>query len=150
MLSPDGQTLLFTTDWNAYDFLGDLYAITIGNPATMRPVLLVPFVNPLAYYLESTWSPDGQWIAFSECDAGWICSRGFGWLSIVRPDGTGRQFLADASGLASPSWSPVASHLAYSSWSCVGIAPCIKVIPATGGQSVEVINNATQPAWRPR
>jgi Tol biopolymer transport system component len=148
-LSPDGQTLVFTTDWRAYDFLGDLYAITVGDPGSMRPVWLGSFPGISFLFAEARWAPVGDRIAFAECRFTWAWCDAEGMLSIVGPDGDGYRILTPTFGFASPSWSPTGSHIAYTMWDCLGQAPCIRIIAADGGPWIEVLDNAHQPAWRP-
>ena len=80
----------------------DIFAYSLGTDSAARRARLTFTPNNEE---QSSWSPDGQWIAFKQLDDVWV----------VRWDGTGLQQLTDfPAGLnnTQPSWSPDgADHL---------------------------------------
>lgn len=88
-ISPDGKTILF-------DMLGEIYAL----PATGGKA--VPIATGMAFEVQPTFSPDGQWIAY-------VSDRSGGdnvW--IARTDGSGARRISDEDEGAvrtSPEWS---------------------------------------------
>jgi Tol biopolymer transport system component len=150
-VSPDGQSVAFTSDQRAYDFLADLYVAPIGQPAEFQPLLLGPFfaVDGRELYLQAAWSPDGQRIAVTACNNPTHWCAGEGWIGLVRPGGAQIEHLVTTLGRGSPSWSPNSAWLAYTSRTCAGAIPCIQVISVDGGAWEEVLVDAKDPSWRP-
>jgi Tol biopolymer transport system component len=97
------------------------------------------------------WSPDGQSIAYIA--AKWrheCCAFDFS-LVTIRPDGSGRQVLADAGGcyclgIAPPgvAWAPDGTLIAFGD-AGIGLA----VIQPDGSSRRVIARNYYSPAWRP-
>ena len=68
-------------------------------------------------HMDPAWSPDGQWIAY-------VLSPGH--IYIMKPDGTGAQFLVDGE---TPSWSPDSRRIVYSvyNWNGAGALYAIDI-----------------------
>lgn len=88
-ISPDGKTILF-------DMLGEIYALPAAGGKA------VPIATGMAFEVQPTFSPDGQWIAY-------VSDRSGGdnvW--IARTDGSGARRISDEDEGAvrtSPEWS---------------------------------------------
>ncbi len=65
-------------------------------------------LTPDMGYTDPTWSPDGQWIAYTLSP---------GSILIMKPDGTGSQYLTDG---VLPSWSPDSRRIAFSLYNWLG------------------------------
>jgi Tol biopolymer transport system component len=93
--SPDNQ-------WIALNLLGDGIFLIRPDGSDLHPLV---GDSVLKWYVSTlSWSPDGEWIALCS-DAG---------LYRLRPDGTGLQRLAPASGfLSAPMWSSDSQWIAY-------------------------------------
>ena len=97
-------------------------------------------------YHASTWSPNGDLIAFTSC-----CSGSFGHLFVMAPDGTGVTQLTDDSlgwDANGPAWSPDGSKILFS---CTGMC----LISPDGSGLVNFtelyagLTTGDLPAWAP-
>jgi len=161
-LSPDGRTLAFISTRNGYRaniWLLDLYTGRLTQ-LTGTTGVHGKEGQPDCYFRPS-WSPDGQWIAFSsDRDTEWTGhDNGHGWehtqelaIYVIRPDGTGLRKVAGKPGycLGSPKWSPDGKRIVFyeltveATWGArrpnyIGKAPSqiVSVDAATGGDRVE-------------
>jgi Tol biopolymer transport system component len=129
-LSPDGTRLAFvSTRADSADGIGrnniwllDIATGKLSNLTGAAPVQSDP-EKPDCFFRPS-WSPDGQWIAFSsDRDTDW---RGHnetrGWehtqglrIYIIRPDGTGFREVASRAdyALGAPKWSPDSKRIVF-------------------------------------
>ena len=105
--SPDGSKLA----WLVYGELdeGSTMALAVMDLARLEARLVHPYlVQPMGGFPPAaTWSPDGQWVAFSAYDQD--PSRSGVW--VVRADGSQERFLGAGS---QPVWHPDGNRLAFS------------------------------------
>ena len=93
---------------------------------------------------DPSWSPDGQWIAFTSTGAEPAPDRGSIW--IMRPDGTGKRRLTSSEGFDSqPTWSPDGQRIAF------GRAGHITIVTVATGAVNALLLPGVQlaPAWSP-
>lgn len=125
VLSPDGRTLAFVSTRNGYRANIWLQDIRTGR---LRQLTGIGDVRgkegqPDGYFRPS-WSPDGQWLAFSsDRDTEWTGhDNGAGWehtqelaIYAIRADGTGLRKVAARPGycLGSPKWSPDGQRIVF-------------------------------------
>jgi TolB protein len=141
--APNGQELALTYD-KASPNQGDIdvYRVALaGEPLT--PV--APSGKKLSHEESPTWSPDGEWIAYTST------FEGNQELYVIRKDGTERRRLTTHTGLdAHPSWSPDGERIAFATdrWGDLEIATA-----DTYGGNVQRITESggldDYPAWSP-
>ncbi len=97
--SPDGEWLLFTSDFNG---VSDIYRVRLDGRWFQN------LSNPLESGFYPVWSPDGRWIAFTSDDEGHFE------LYRMRPDGSDRQRLVTLpAAIHIPAWSPDGEWIAF-------------------------------------
>jgi hypothetical protein len=150
--SPDGSQIAFTrcggTNCN-------IWAMTSAG-ANQHQVTNGP--GNLDLETDPAWSPGGHWIAFRAILAGQHCNR----ITIVHPDGTGRQTLTTCSHQHtggtqdfSPTWSPDGSRIAFWRFYDATLRRRIDriMVMRRDGSGVHAITpasmSASDPAWSP-
>lgn len=148
--SPDGKTIAFSSDWRAFDFLFDLYAMN-ADGSNIRTVMEGPFfwVDGLTFYFQPAWSPNGSQLAMVVCTWAFDNCYPNSTVVVANPDGSGRKTLVEAGGYARPTWSPDGTMIAFGVSSCRQCPGSIRYVTADGNASGLIFSNGHSPSWRP-
>jgi hypothetical protein len=136
--SPDGIRIAFRSQRIGSTWRVNLYVMNDdGSGAT-------PLTNSTAYTEPGApaWSPDGRTIAFGSGD-----------MYLMNADGSEiRRFLSGGTSIGSPDWSPDGRNIAFDDRDCWNFGPCPRgiVIGTIDERYSIVIDDASEPAWRPR
>lgn len=145
--SPDGERIAFVSDWQAYDFVYDVYVMN-ADGSQITPL----FAGPLGsgtFYFQPSWSPDGGKIAVVVCAYAWDNCYPSSSIAIANADGSGLKTLMQTGGYARPTWSPDGGTIAFSSHSCRACESELWYVSADGSRSGVIFSNGHSPAWRP-
>ncbi len=84
----------------------DAQAASLPSAGRLRAGTIVQLTSDGGHYVQPSWSPDGQWIAFARA--------GFGSIEVMRPDGTARRLLVNAPRAGYRfAWSPDSQEIAF-------------------------------------
>lgn len=139
--SPDGTKIALASDWQAYDFVQDIYTATPSG-ANWTMVVGGNIFDHIDY-LYPAYSPNGAKLAVT-------ISNSQSWddyvTSIGVANASGGALTTIATGAAAwtkTSWSPDGTKLAYTA-----NGDTIKWVAADGSSSGTIITNAYSPSWR--
>lgn len=138
--SPDGNKIAFRSQRIGSTWHVNIYVMNDDGSGATALTNFDSYTSPGA----PAWSPDGRTIAFP---------GGGNAISLMNADGSEiRRFLSGGTSTSSPDWSPDGSKLAFDDNDCWDFGPCPRaiVIGWAGGQYSSTIEDASEPAWRPR
>lgn len=151
--SPDGTRLALVSDWNAYDFVWDIYLINADGSGFTG---LTGDIFDRVDYLGPSWSPNGARIAHVVSERVGI-DRYITTLGIMNADGTGQTRLISAcsdcgalisvSKLERSSWSPDGQAIVFTSGTTTALD--VSWVRADGSASGLIVSNGWNPSWRP-
>jgi len=146
--SPDGTRLAFVSDWQAYDFVQDIYLLDTDD------LKFTPLTGDLfdqLNYLHPSWSPDGRKIAVTmsrevSIDHYWAA------IATMNPDGTGLTQLAGGAAWTSSSWSPDGSLIVFTSGdtghpAVFAVQRHVTWVAADGSATGVLVTNGWSPDW---
>jgi hypothetical protein len=148
--SPDGRRILFISDWRAYDFVRDLYAVDAADGANVTVLAEGPFFSPNVVLLfDPEWSADVNRIAIIECSAGYYdCETSA--VAILQANGSNRVAVSTGKFFFGPTWSPGGGTIAFAGRGCPECASSIRYVRADGSHEDTIVDNGYSAAWRPR
>lgn len=147
--SKDGTRLAIVSDWNAYDFVLDIFLINDDGSGFSA---VTGNIFDQQDYLEPAWSPDGNRIAVGVTERlgayayntsiGVMDGNGSNLTLLPGTEGTS----ATGASVGWPSWSPDGTMLAYTD--CDDGRCDIRWIKADGSEYGDIVSNATHPDWQ--
>lgn len=167
--SPDGGRLAFVSDWAAYDFVYDIYAMAADGGDRVQLTNGFAMMPQLRHSLHPAWSPDGSMIAFVH---GWIIPSSPNLVvtdmrfhvAVMWADGTDVKHLAWAGDIpwaslldpGSLAWSPDGRGIAYTFVDCDRVntsngcsgTRSVRYVSLDGTEAGTLVDNARDPSWR--
>jgi WD40 repeat protein len=139
--SPDGSRIAYASDWNAYDFVWDIFSAAPDGSGITQLTTGFGFWPHLMQYYRPAWSPDSKSLSFVECpEAFYTCDVST--LAVMNADGTAIRRIAQTRGMVTSTWTPDGQTIAYSSGETIA---WIRADASARGFIVE----GHSPAWRP-
>jgi serine/threonine-protein kinase len=118
--TPDGKELVFTRGFSSLGGNTDIYAVSVDQPGTVRPIVASPADERFPEI-----SPDGKWLAYSSNDSGRV-------EVYVQPyPGPGPRVTVTVGGGDSPAWSRNSSEMFYRAPGEAGKPPAVVAMPFT-------------------
>jgi Tol biopolymer transport system component len=143
-LSPDGSRLAVTSDWNAYDFVYDVF---IANADGTGWTGLTGDIFDHVDYVRPSWSPDSAKLAVAITQTIGV-DQYITHLGVMNADGTGLTPLISAETWTKSSWSPDGTTIVFTSGSAGALT--ISWVSATdGSKSGTIVTNGYSPDWGP-
>jgi Tol biopolymer transport system component len=133
--SPDGNTIALASDWNAYDFVYDVF--TISAEGTNFTCLTGYSIFDHLDYLHPSWSPAGTKLAVGRTQMQ---------IAVMNPDGSGLTVVrSGANPWMRTSWSPDGTRIAYTS---SGSRPDVLWVSPDGAASGTIVTNGWNADWK--
>jgi len=138
--SPDGTRLALSSDWNAYDFVTDIFLVNAdGSEFTGLTGNIFDHID----YTYPAWSPDGLKLSLAVVEnAGYNTEVGH--IGLMSSDGSMLTFFAPAAIRTRTSWSPDGQRIVYTS-----PTGDIAWITADASASGTIITNGSNADWHP-
>ena len=141
--SPDGTKIAFDSDWNAWDFVSDIFTISPGGSGFT--LLTKTFFNDHDYWKPS-WSPDGMKVSVTIHQMNSMTEHP-GSIAIMNADGSGLTviktgILMEMWNETKTSWSPGGTRIAYTE------NKTVKWVAADGSSSGTIVANAWDADWK--
>jgi len=147
--SPDGTKLALVSDWNAYDFVYDIF--TINADGTNFTALTDDIFDRLDY-LSPSWSPSGTKIAVMirqdiSTGVGLVPPQYNTQIGVMNSDGSGITKIISGGVMKTKiSWSPDGTNIVYTS--LVGSRKDILWVSADGSASGTIVTNGWNADWQ--
>lgn len=139
--SPDGSKIAFVSDYNAYDFVDDIFVINADGTGA-KDLTGGKFDN--VDYFQPSWSPDGTKLSIAITKRTGTDSYETN-IGVMNATGGGMTPLVPADTWTRSSWSPDGTKIAFTSVS--GGTKSVSWIAADGSSSGTIIANGWGPAW---
>ena len=148
--SPDGKRIAFVSDWEAFDFVYDVYAVN-EDDSQVTTLIRGPFLTgAVRLHFQPSWSPDGGKIAVVACGYAWDYCYPESSIMIANADGSELKTLVATAGYARPAWSPDGSTIAFSWQLCRACPAELRYVRTDGSESGVISWDGDDPAWRPQ
>jgi hypothetical protein len=157
--SPDGSRLAVVSDWNAFDFVQDVYVWTPGEAETAAVDLTGDNIFDHVDYSNPSWSPDGETLAIAITNTtffgtyGEICET---MLGVLPASGGTPTALFLAASFTESSWSPDGAHIAFTANTSAaypilmsGGETGIAWIRTDGAEGGIIVEDGYSPDWTP-
>jgi Tol biopolymer transport system component len=142
--APDGSRIALVSDWNAYDFVQDVFLID-PDGSNFTPVTDGDIFDHVDYVFPS-WAPDGAKIAVTMQQEIAIDTY-LAYLGVMNRDGSGLKPLIAAAPWLKSSWSPDGTMIAFTSGS--GQVTDISWVSVDGSAQGMIVTDGRNPAWQP-
>jgi hypothetical protein len=143
--SPDGTQIAFVSDWNAFDFVEDVYLVNTDGSGGVVP--LTGDIFDHVDYAYPSWSPDGTKLSITiNRTVGvdlWVTQVG-----VMEADGSGLTPLIAARPYTKTSWSPDGRLIAFTAGTGED-PPSIAWVRADGTAAGTIITDGYSPSWGP-
>ncbi|MGN6402482.1 MAG: PKD domain-containing protein [Flavisolibacter sp.] len=141
--SPDGTKIAFDSDWNAWDFISDIF--TISPDGSAFTLLTKTFFNDSDYW-RPAWSPNGTKLSVTLYQMNSIVEHK-GSIAVMNADGSGLTIIKTGVDMTiwnetRTAWSPDGTRIAYTD------NKTVKWVAADGSASGTIVANGWDADWK--